>query len=94
MGKIEKVSIALPSEMLETVKDAVSSGQYASTSEVVREALREWELRQSLRRVEIERLRKAWEEGLASGPPRPFDPEDTKRRARERFEAEMKGGRG
>lgn len=93
MGKIEKVSIALPAEMLETVKDAVSSGQYASTSEVVREALREWELRQGLRRAEIERLRKAWEEGLASGEPQPFDPEDTRRRARERFEAAMKNDR-
>lgn len=92
MTKIEKVSIALPTEMLETVKDAVSSGQYASASEVVREALREWELRQGLRRAEIERLRKAWEEGLASGEPRPFDPEDTKRRARDRFAA-MKDNR-
>lgn len=85
MGKIEKVSIALPAEMLETVKDAVSSGQYASTSEVVREALREWELRQGLRRAEIERLRKAWEEGLASGPPVEIDFEDIKRRGRERL---------
>ena len=59
MSKIEKVSIALPTKMLETVKDAVSSGQYASASEVVREALREWELRQGLRRAEIERSRRA-----------------------------------
>lgn len=85
MSKVEKVSIALPTEMLETVKDAVSSGQYASASEVVREALREWELRQGLRRAEIERLRRAWEEGLASGPPRPLDFEDLKRRGRERL---------
>lgn len=85
MSKIEKVSIALPTEMLETVKDAVSSGQYASASEVVREALREWELRQGLRRAEIERLRRAWEEGLASGEPRPLDFEDLKRRGRERL---------
>ena len=85
MSKIEKVSIALPTKMLETVKDAVSSGQYASASEVVREALREWELRQGLRRAEIERLRRAWEEGLASGEPRPLDFEDLKRRGRERL---------
>ena len=85
MSKVEKVSIALPTEMLETVKDAVSSGQYTSASEVVREALREWELRQGLRRAEIERLRRAWEEGLASGPPRPLDFEDLKRRGRERL---------
>jgi antitoxin ParD1/3/4 len=85
MGRIEKVSIAIPTEMLETVKGAVSSGQYASTSEVVREALREWELRQPLRRAEIERLRKAWDEGIASGVAVPLNFEDIKRRGRERL---------
>ncbi len=94
MGKIEKVSVALSSELLGMAKDAVASGAYASTSEVIREALREWSLRKPLREAEIERLRKAWQEGLASGEPRPFDPEDTKRRARERFEAAMKSDLG
>jgi formyltetrahydrofolate-dependent phosphoribosylglycinamide formyltransferase len=87
MGKIEKVSVALSSELLGAAKEAVASGAYASTSEVIREALREWNLRKPLREAEIERLRKAWQEGIESGEPRPFDPEDTKRRARERFEA-------
>ena len=90
MGKIEKVSVALSSELLGVAKDAVASGAYASTSEVIREALREWSLRKPLREAEIERLKKAWTEGLASGEPRPFDPEDTKHRARERFELAMK----
>ncbi|MER2535217.1 MAG: type II toxin-antitoxin system ParD family antitoxin [Rhizobiaceae bacterium] len=93
MGKIEKVSIALPSEMLDSVKEAVSTGQYASTSEVVREALREWEMRQTLRRAEIERLRKAWEEGIASGSPAPLDLYDVKRRGRERLARRQQAGR-
>jgi antitoxin ParD1/3/4 len=38
MTKIEKVSVALSTELLETVKEAVASGEYASASEVVREA--------------------------------------------------------
>ncbi len=33
MGKIEKVSIALSSELLGLAKEAVASGAYASTSE-------------------------------------------------------------
>lgn len=85
MGRIEKISIALPEEMLQSVKEAVDSGQYASTSEVIRDALRGWQLREPLRKAEIERLRKAWEEGLASGPAGPLDFEEIKRRGRERL---------
>ncbi|MDI6026373.1 type II toxin-antitoxin system ParD family antitoxin [Corticibacterium sp. UT-5YL-CI-8] len=83
MSNVEKVSIALSSELLGTIKDAVASGQYASASEVVREALREWNLRQPLRQAEIERLRKAWSEGLDSGAPESIDFDDVKRRGRE-----------
>ncbi|HEY2068978.1 MAG TPA: ribbon-helix-helix protein, CopG family [Rhizomicrobium sp.] len=43
MSNVEKISIALPSEMLETIRDAVESGGYATTSEVIREALRHWQ---------------------------------------------------
>ena len=85
MGRIEKISIALPEEMLQSVKEAVDSGQYASTSEVIRDALRGWQLREPLRKAEIERLRKAWEEGLASGPAKEIDFEEVKRRGRERL---------
>ena len=48
MSSIEKVSIALPSDMLAMVKQAVEGGDYASSSEVVREALREWKDRKSV----------------------------------------------
>ena len=67
MPDIQKISIAISGEQLQAVKEAVASGAYASTSEVIREALRGWQLRESLRKAEVERLRKAWEEGLASG---------------------------
>jgi len=86
MATVEKISVALSSELLDTVKDAVASGQYASASEVIREALRDWRLRQPLRQAEIERLRKAWTEGLESGPLEPFDIEQIKRGARERLQ--------
>jgi antitoxin ParD1/3/4 len=66
-------------------KGAVASGQYGSASEVIREALREWRLRQPLREAEAERLRKAWTEGLGSGPFAPFDIEDIKLKAHSRF---------
>ena len=85
MSAVEKVSVALSPELLDMVREAVASGQYGSASEVIREALRDWRVRQPLRQAEVERLRKAWSEGLASGPLQPFDIEETKRRARERF---------
>lgn len=85
MSTVEKVSVALSPELLEMVRDAVDSGRYGSASEVIREALREWRLRQPLREAEVERLRKAWTEGLESGPFVPFDIEDIKRKARDRL---------
>ena len=48
MATVEKVSIALPSDMLTMVRQAVDGGDYASSSEVVREALREWKARRAL----------------------------------------------
>jgi antitoxin ParD1/3/4 len=91
MAKVEKVSIALSPEMVAMLKGAVAGGEYASASEVVREALREWHLRKPLREAEIERLRKAWREGIESGGAGPVDFEEVKRRGRERL-AQLKRG--
>ena len=40
MPTVEKISIALPPEMVAVVRQAVETGEYASSSEVVRDALR------------------------------------------------------
>lgn len=63
MSEIEKVSVALTTELAERVRAAVRSGDYASSSEVIRDALRDW----SNRREERDRLRRLVEEGIASG---------------------------
>jgi antitoxin ParD1/3/4 len=42
MSTIEKLSITLPSEMVTAIKARVDAGSYASTSEVLREAMRLW----------------------------------------------------
>ena len=68
MSKIDKISIAITREQHAKVKAAVKRGDYASTSEVIRTALREWELKEELRRIEGERIGKLWDEGIASGP--------------------------
>jgi antitoxin ParD1/3/4 len=70
MSKIDKISITITREQHEKIRAAVERGDYASTSEVIRTALREWELKEEMRRLEGERVAKLWDEGLASGPAR------------------------
>ena len=60
MPALEKISIALPPEMLADLRKAVETGEYASTSEVVRDALHEWTLKRSLRWQSLEELRSLW----------------------------------
>jgi antitoxin ParD1/3/4 len=64
MITVEKISIALPPEMLAAVREAVSAGEYASSSEVVRDALRDWTQKRNSRQQGIEELRQAWREAL------------------------------
>ncbi len=68
MSTVKKLSIALTPEMANEVQAAVSSGDYASSSEVIREALRDWRRKRALHAQEIEELRKLWREGIDSGP--------------------------
>ena len=90
MANVEKVSIALTPEMLAVVREVVESGEYASSSEVVREALRDWKLRRSLQQKEIEELRRLWNQGLDSGSGRFVDMAGIKAEAKRRLE-EMQG---
>jgi antitoxin ParD1/3/4 len=57
MPAVEKISIALPPEMAANVRKAVETGEYASTSEVVRDALHEWMLKRNLRQHSLDELR-------------------------------------
>ncbi|QMV17631.1 type II toxin-antitoxin system ParD family antitoxin [Granulicella sp. 5B5] len=86
MPDIQKVSVALTGEQVAALKDAVETGEYATTSEVVREALREWQWGRELRMKEIEWLRKAWDEGKASGRAEPMDWVELRAEARRRVE--------
>ena len=87
MPDIQKVSVALTAEQVAALKAAVDSGEYATTSEIVREAIRDWQLKRELRHEDIERLRRLWDEGIASGPPRPVDFEKLRREVRRKSAA-------
>lgn len=64
MSTVEKISIALPSEMATVVRQAVEAGEYSSNSEVIREALRDWTHKRVLRQQEIEALRHLWQQAI------------------------------
>lgn len=96
MANIEKISVAMPTDMLALVRRAVESGDYASTSEVIREALREWKGRRETREEAIEELRRLWREGLESPARHALDTAETKREGRRRLDQAkaIKGQRG
>ena len=84
MSNVQKVSVALTPEMLAMLKEAVDSGEYTSTSEVIRDALRGWKARRAVHEMEVEELRKLWNEGIASGAGRFESIDEIKDEARRR----------
>ncbi len=81
---VEKITIALTKEIADNVRAAVKAGDYASVSEVVREALRDWQLKRTAQREQIEQMRPRWEAGLKSGSAGPLDMAEIKRETRNR----------
>lgn len=73
MSTIERMTITVPAEMAAVLRQTVAGGEYASTSEVVREALRDWTRRRDAERRELEALRDAIRAGIESGPGIPAD---------------------
>lgn len=69
MPSVEKISIALPPEMVAQLRQAVATGEYASSSEVVRDALRDWSHKRQLQQNGIAELRHLWQEALADNSP-------------------------
>lgn len=91
MANVEKVSVALTADMATMVKDAVASGEYASSSEVVREALRDWKTKRASAQHQIDELRRLVAEGHASGSA-PWEGADTMlKKVRQRAESRAKG---
>ena len=68
MPGVEKITIALTPDLAAVVQEAVESGGYASTSEVIREALRDWREKRRLHEQQLNEIRRLWEEGIQSGP--------------------------
>ena len=88
MAEIERMTITLPSDMAAVVKGAVEGGDYASSSEVIREALRDWKMKRALQLRELASLKADIDRGLnelAEGCVRDFDSNRIIERGRERL---------
>jgi len=76
MTTIERLTVTMPAEMAATLKRAVDSGEYASASEVIREALRDWSFKRQMMLDELSALKQDIDKGLAdiaAGRTKKFD---------------------
>jgi antitoxin ParD1/3/4 len=87
------MNVNLTPQLEEMVRHKVASGLYTSASEVVREALRLMDEQDRVRAVKLQQLREAIREGLNSGEPTAWEPEEIKREGRKRRAAQTAAGR-
>ncbi len=95
MSSIERMTITMPADMAAVVKAAVDVGDYASTSEVVRDALREWKMRRAVQLQEITSLKADIDEGLAdvaAGRVKDFDTKKIVERGRKLLASRSSSG--
>ncbi len=54
---IERMTVTVTQEMADTMRSAIREGGYASSSEIIREALRDWQHKRKLKQSELDALR-------------------------------------
>ncbi len=67
MSEFEKLSILVPGDLAQRIRAAVDGERYVVESDVILDALQDWEVKQQLRAVKVQRLRELIQEGEASG---------------------------
>jgi antitoxin ParD1/3/4 len=85
MSNVEKISIALPAEMAAMIKAVVKNGEYASSSEVIRDALRSWKFERAAREAALAELRSEIQKGFDSGVGENLDVDAFVQRAKARW---------
>ncbi|NTW10743.1 MAG: type II toxin-antitoxin system ParD family antitoxin [Chlorobiaceae bacterium] len=78
------INVNLTPQLEEMVRQKVKSGMYTSASEVVREALRLMQDKERYHTVKIDQLRQDIRDGIQSGDSSPWNPEEVKRKSREK----------
>ena len=70
MPAVDNITIALTPKLSALVKESVEQGDYAATSEVIRDAPRDWKHKRALQKREIEELLQLWAAGVKNWPGR------------------------
>ena len=68
MAETDKISVVLSADTVETIRSAVDSGEYASESDVIQEALHAWKQEREMNSLDVQKLRELVQEGIESGP--------------------------
>jgi antitoxin ParD1/3/4 len=87
MAETDTIEVALPDKQIAAIEAVVESGEYGSASDIVREAVRDWQLKRALSGDEAERLGRLWDEGIASGPAGEVDFRELRNEVRRRIES-------
>ena len=82
MSSVETLSVSLPAELIEAVRQAVAIGDFASADDVVQAALQDWQEQRDNGGYSTEELRALIQEGIDSGPAGPAEPVFEELRAR------------
>ncbi|TPI21890.1 type II toxin-antitoxin system ParD family antitoxin [Mesorhizobium sp. B4-1-1] len=93
MPNVEKLSVAVTTQQAAIMREAVEAGEYATASEIVREAMRDWLAKRELRKEDVRRLQRLWDEGKASGEPETLDFDTLRREARQKLKDASPNGR-
>jgi antitoxin ParD1/3/4 len=72
MNSTEEISVTLPADMVRLIRERVSSGAYASTSEIVGEAVRLWQAHSREHDDQVAAIKARIQRSLAD--PRPSAP--------------------
>jgi antitoxin ParD1/3/4 len=95
VAELERLTITLTPELADSIKAAVNDGDYASASEVIREALRDWKVKRELRQEELAVLKADIDQALAqvvAGQLSEFNADRIVERARKLLAARKRSG--
>lgn len=82
MANAERMTVTISADMAAMLRHTIQDGEYSTTSEIVREALRDWTRKRDTERRDLEALRAAIKEGMSSGPGIPAEQVFAELRAR------------
>ena len=72
-SKVERITVSLPHEMMSCIKEKVQAGAYASTSDLIRDAMRLWQKNDLDHQLALQAIKGRLKHSVQSGAPIPMD---------------------